>query len=139
MGKHLAVALVVILAAAGCGGPTDPSQNRVEPFSGTVQPQNTGPVHSFAISNTGEFSVSVTALTPGNGFIGVGWGQLQGSNCAPFIQSNVVAGTSVGRTALSGSVLIKGTYCVQAFDPSLLFGGSPMTIAQNYTIQVSHP
>ena len=69
----------------------------------------------------------------------MGWGQLQGTDCG-LIQRNAVGSTNIGRTALSGSVLIKGDYCVVAFDASLAFAGFPaLTVPQNYTMTVSHP
>ena len=138
--RYFGVVLVAAFVASGCKGPTDPSHNIIEPpFSGTIQPVSTGPVHRFTVSNTGEFTVSVTALSPGNVIIGVLWGQIQGTNCG-LIQRNVVDSTQIGKTVLSGSVQIKGDYCVVAFDASLSFAGYPaLTVAQNYTLQVSHP
>ena len=139
MTRHFGVVLVAVLVASGCSGPTDPSKNIVEPFSGSIQPLSNGPVHRFTISSTGEFTVSVTALAPANAYIGVGWGQIQGADCA-LIQRNAVGGTQIGKTALSGSVQIKGDYCVVAFDASLVSAIYPaLTVAQNYTLQVSHP
>jgi hypothetical protein len=81
--------------------------------------------------------VSVTAITPGNTFLGVLYGQAAGSGCAA-IQQNVASSSNLGRTVLSGQIIIKGTYCVQVFDPVNLVG-TPLTVAQNYTVQVSHP
>jgi hypothetical protein len=138
--KSSAAALLVIaLAASACKGPTDPSQNTTASFSGSVQPLMFGPVHTFTISNTGEFSVTLTALTPGNVYIGLGYGIPAGGQCQ-FQQNAGVSPAYIGRTSLSGQVLIKGDYCVQVFDPSLISVLYPsLTVPQNYTVQVSHP
>ncbi len=140
MTKHLAVALVSVLVASGCKGPTDPSKNTTETFTGTVQPLGTGdPLAHFTVSNTGEFTVSMTALTPGNVFVGIGWGLWSANNCT-LQQSNAVSSANIGKTALSGQIQLKSDYCVIVFDPSLRFSGFPaLTVAQNYTFQVSHP
>ena len=137
MKARLAAALIVGLAAAACGGPTDPSNNVTDTFSGSVQPFSVGPGHTFNIPNLGEFSVSVTAISPGNTFLGVLYGQPSGNGCAA-IQQNVASSANLGRTVLTGQIIIKGTYCVQAFDP-INITGSPLTVAQNYTLQVRHP
>src|SRR5438045_4787249 len=134
MRKRLAVALVAVVLAAGCKGPVDPSQNKTETFTGTVQPVNIGVAHPFDIQNLGEITVSLTALTPGNVAAGIAYGQPQGAACFP-IQQNAVGTSSIGRTALSGQILLKGTYCVVVFDPSgILLNIAPWTVAQNYTV-----
>src|SRR5471030_1013277 len=45
------------LVVAGCGGITDPSQNKVETLSNVVQPQGFGFV-PFTVSKPGEYSVT---------------------------------------------------------------------------------
>jgi hypothetical protein len=138
--KSSAAALLVIaLAASGCKGPTDPSQNVTVPFSGSVQPLGSDLPKVFTVSNTGEFSVTLTALTPGNVYIGLGYGIPAGNQCQ-FQQSAGVSPAYIGRTSLSGQVLIKGDYCVQVFDPSLISVLYPaLVVGENYTVQVSHP
>jgi len=138
MGPRIAIALLLGLVAAGCGkGPVDPSENIVERFSGTVQPASIGePIAHFTISRLGEFSVVVTTLTPGNAFPGIGWGQWTGASCGLTGQTNIIR--ELNRTLLSGQIFIKGDYCVIVFDGTNL-GAPPLTVAQNYTIQVSHP
>ena len=69
--------------------------------------------------------------------LGVLYGQPSGAGCG-IIQNNVISSSNVGRTALSGSIIIKGQYCVQLFDP-INSVGAPLAVAQNYTVQVSHP
>jgi hypothetical protein len=142
MAHRIALALLVALAASACGGgPVDPSKNTVETRSGTVQPLSIDvPTPPFTVSNLGEFSISMTALTPGNVFVGVGWGQWSGSSCGLIAgQTNIVGSATINRTVLSGQIFVKGDYCVAVFDASSTFGSAPLTVAQNYTIQVSHP
>src|SRR5262245_46896841 len=135
--KRAAVALAVVLAA-GCKGPVDPSQNKTESFSGTVQPLDAS-IKTFEVQNLGEITVTVNSVTPGNVVVGVAYGQPAGGNC-PFIQSNAVSNTNIGRTALSGQIFLKGTYCIAVFDPSgILLNIAPWTVAQTYTVTVSHP
>ena len=138
MAQRMAIALLVGLVATGCSkGPVDPSENVTQPYSGTVQPASIGePIAHFPISRLGEFNVTMTALTPGNAFPGIGWGQWTGASCSLTGQTNVV--TALNRTVLSGQIFIKGDYCVIVFDGTNL-GVPPLTVAQNYTIQVSHP
>ena len=140
MAQRLALALLIAVAASSCGGgPVDPSENRTETFMGTVQPLSSADVH-FTVSNLGEFTVSMTALSPGNVFVGIGWGQWNGNGCGLIAgQTNVVGTANIGRTVLSGQIFIKGDYCVAVFDASSTFGAPPLTTAQNYTVQVSHP
>ena len=138
MMKHLAAALVVAVAASGCGGPTDPSRNQTETFSGAVQPLGVE-YKPFNIANLGEISITLASLTPGNVVLGVGYGQPAGTGCG-LIQSNAVSNTNVGRTVLTGQILIKGAYCLAVFDPSgVLLNIAPWTVAQNYSVTVSHP
>jgi hypothetical protein len=67
----------------------------------------------------------------------VAYGQPNGNSCSA-IQQNVVSSANLGRTALSGSIILKGNYCVQLYDPVNLTG-TPLTVPQNYTVNVSHP
>ena len=130
------VCSVVFLAA--CSGPTDPSKNASEQFTGSVQPLQFGPVHTFTVANTGEITVAMNAMTPGNAFLAIEYGQpVSPTSCGP-IQQGLVSNTNLNRTVLSGQIIIKGTYCVQVFD-AINFVGAPLTVPQNYTITVSHP
>jgi hypothetical protein len=137
MRRRLTVALIVVLVSA-CGGPTNPSDNIVEPFTGTVQPSGSE-IKQFNVGNTGEFTVKLTALVPGsNVIIGVLYGQEAGGTCQP-IQPNYVNNSYIGRTVLSGSILVKGPYCVAVFDPVNVTTPTPWPVAQTYSIEVSHP
>jgi hypothetical protein len=134
-----AALLVVALGASGCKGPVDPSQNVTSPCPGSVQPLSYGPICSFTISNNGEFTVTMTSLIPGQAYIGLGYGLFSGGTCQ-FQQAAPLGPSNIGTAALSGQVLATGTYCVQAFDPSLQYAGYPsLVVPQNYVVQVSHP
>jgi hypothetical protein len=127
------IPVLALVAAAlmtiRCGGVSSPSQNRTETFSGTLALGGFN-AHSFNVQNTGEFSVKITALAPtATAIVGTRWGQ--GGNCEfPIQQSNF---SVLNQTALVGAVFQKGTYCVAVFDS----GG--LSVAQNYTVTVSHP
>jgi hypothetical protein len=138
MRRRLTVALVVILVSA-CGGPTKPSDNHVDQFTGTVQPSNSD-VKLFDIGNTGEITVKLNTLTPGTSvIIGVLYGQNVSGVCQPIQTNSLVSNSSVGRTVLSGSILIKGPYCLAVFDPVGVSTNTPWPVAQTYNIEVSHP
>src|SRR4029077_13196799 len=107
---------VVALAATACSSVTDPSKNVPETFTGSVQPNNFGPVHQFTISNSGELTVAVTSIVPGSTFLGVEYGQLVGTGCG-VLQQNAVSSANLGKTIITAQLTNKGTYCVQAFDP----------------------
>jgi hypothetical protein len=142
MAQRFAIALLAAVVASSCGGgPVDPSENQVVERSGTVQPLGIDvPQEPIRISNLGEFSVTMTSLTPGNVFVGIGWGQSSPGGCGLIPgQTNIVSSGNIGRTVLSGQIFIKGDYCVAVFDGSLSFGSPPLTVPQNYRVQISHP
>jgi len=123
-----------VLAVAGylsisCGGTTSPSDNVQEPFSGTLAVGGIAR-HPVNVNNTGEFSVKITALSPTvTAFVGTVWAQ--GGNCEIALQQNQFS--TLNSPALVGAILQKGQYCVAIYDVGVL------TVAQNYTIVVSHP
>jgi hypothetical protein len=127
-----AAALVLAaLAASNCGGVTDPSKNTTETFTGTVAPGGRGTIHPVNISNTGEYAVKVTSMTPTfNSVFGTWLGIMQGNDCGLFQQNTF---SIVGSQSLSGPIFQKGTYCVFVFDVGT------MTTNENYTLTVSHP
>ena len=99
-----------------CSGVTDPSKNVTETFSGSVQPNNFGPVHPFTITNSGELTVTVDLDRAGQHVLGVEDGQLAGSACG-VLQQNAVSSANLGKVVITAQLTNKGTYCVQAFDP----------------------
>jgi hypothetical protein len=132
---RLVAAFLLALAGAitiSCGGIVDPSQNQVEPFSGTVQPLG-GRSHWFSSSKTGEIQVKLLTLTPASiPYIGVQW--VQGNNdqtcTSSLLQVNQFA--TANSTAISGQI-ISGNYCIIVYD------SVGLTQSANYSITVSHP
>ena len=124
-----AIAGAAILAAS-CGGINDPSKNTDETFTATLQlgGQNT---HRFTSSKTGEISVKLTALAPtSNAIIGLVWTQATNDGtCAGFLQQ---AFATLNVPAIAGPVSSQ-RYCILVQD----IGG--ISVAQNYTLLVSHP
>ena len=117
------------MSSVGCGGISSPSQNQQETFNGTL---DVGGFKVFPVNigNTGEFSVKITALSPTvTAVVGTRWGQ--GSNCEfPLQQNNL---STLNSSALVGAIFQKGAYCVAIFD------SIGLTVAQNFTLVVSHP
>lgn len=128
-----AVALLVAgYLSTGCGGITTPSNNTVDPFSGTLTPGG-GAGHFFTASKTGEYTVKLTALTPtSNALIGLALaaGNNDGTCTTSIYQQNNFSSLNV--QALGGQI-ISGKYCVLVYDVGTI------TTAQTYTITVSHP
>ena len=129
-------ALTIVMAglvAANCGGFVDPAKNQVETFSATLQP-GVGAInfHLFTVSRQGEYSVTFVSMNPpASIFIQIALGQGAFNQCVPFAnQSNIFS--TAGRVALSSSI-VPGSYCVLVADEGFL------TVAETYTIQVSHP
>jgi hypothetical protein len=132
-------AILVAVASVACSSITDPSKNTSETFSGQVQPNSYGQYHPITISNSGELTVVVNSIIPGSTFLAVAYGQVSGASCA-VQQQNAVSSANLGKTVITAQLTNKGTYCVQAFDPSLLGLGLPaLVVGQNYTLTVSHP
>jgi len=134
MSFRLSAAFLLALAGAvsfGCGGITDPSQNTVESFSGTVQP-GSARAHWFS-SKSGEIQVKVGALTPASQpVIGVQW--VQGGNdqtCnGGLLQVNQFA--TANSTAIAGQIT-SGPYCI------IMYDSVGLAQPENYSITVSHP
>ena len=119
------------LLAIGCGGISSPSQNQQETFTGTLQVGGNVrfPVN---VSNNGEFSVKITQLSPTvTAIVGTLWAQ--GSNCEGA-QLQVNNFSTLNTPALVGAIYQKGAYCVAIYDSI-----SSLTVAQTFTIVVSHP
>jgi hypothetical protein len=134
MGSRFRAALVLAVAGAlsvSCGGIIDPSQNKMEPFSGTIAVGGSGPIHFFSASKSGEISVKITALSPSSGaFVGLLWAQASGGACNGQLLANTIAQLNI--PAISTQI-ISGSYCIQLGD------AGAFTVAQTYTIIVSHP
>jgi hypothetical protein len=134
MTVRLSAALLLACAGAlsiSCGGIVDPSQNTVDPFSGTVQPGQAR-AHAFS-SKTGEIQVKVLTLTPASQpFIGVQWVQGAGDQTCNggLLQVNQFA--TANSTAISGQIQ-SGNYCI------IMYDSVGLTQPENYSITVSHP
>jgi hypothetical protein len=112
-----------------CGGVTDPSKNIVDPFPGTVSPGGSW-LQRVTVNNGGEYSVKITALSPTpTAVLLVGW--FQGANCEIPFDARPAA---LNQLALSGVIYQKGPYCVGVSDSYGI-----LTVAQNFTVTVSHP
>ena len=129
MSKRFVAALSFAVSCVACGGISSPSQNQQETFSGTLQVGSSArfPVN---VGNNGEFSVKITQLSPTpTAIVGTVWAQ--GSNCEVPLQQNSFS--TLNTPALVGAIFQKGAYCVAIFDIGAL------TVAQNFSIVVSHP
>ena len=129
-----AVALAVAgLVTISCGGIIDPSQNIVEPFSGTVGVGGSfGPI-KFSASKTGEFIIKLTALAPTTGIV-LGMQMFQGNSDGSC--SNVLvqqSGFATLNVQALGGQIFSGRYCLTVFDVGAL------TAATTFTLTVSHP
>ena len=123
-----AVLCAAALATISCGGVVDPSKNITETFSGTLDPAGAA-AFPFSTSQSGEYSVKITALAPNtNVFLIVTYGLLQSGQCAPIAQN--YAGLNV--TALSGAIT-PGTWCVAVQDSGVL------SASETFTVSVAHP
>ena len=123
------------LLTVSCGGVLDPSKNKTDTFSGTIPVQGTAPGHYFEAGSTGEYSIKITSLSPNTGlFFGTILAQAAGeNNCVgnlPILQQNSFGTVN---TQVLGGAIISGRYCVFLFDIGAF------TVAQNYTMTVSHP
>ena len=134
MYRHAAVALVIALSLAACGGVTDPSQNTQSPFSGTLNPGlGNSNFFPFSVSKSGELSITVTTMTPvvpTSTYFGVGFGNTVSGSCQP-LQLNQFA--IVGTAAIGGYPVTPGAYCAFIIDEGLF------TKPETYTMVVSHP
>ena len=129
-------AALLSVCVVACNGIVDPSKNVTDTFTGTIPVQGTTtPGHPFSTSKTGEFTIKVTALSPNPSSL-FGTVLAQGTSdglCVgnlPIIQQNSFS--ALNAPALGGSI-IPGKYCVFLFDIGVF------TVAQTYTVTVSHP
>ena len=118
------------LVCISCGGIVDPSQNQVDPFSGSVPPGG-GSINRFTASKTGEIQVKMLTITPAAvsalllQWVGAGDGSCNGQ----VWQQNIATQNS---TAISGQIQ-SGNYCLLVSD----YIGQQVTA--NYSLTVSHP
>ncbi|HWF84010.1 MAG TPA: hypothetical protein VG222_04160, partial [Vicinamibacterales bacterium] len=85
---------------------------------------------TFSTSNSGEYSIKITALAPNtNVFLTTTYGQAQSGACAPIAQNPYSA---LNTTSLSGAIT-PGSWCVAIQDAGVL------TANETFTMTVSHP
>src|SRR5438552_19141989 len=134
--RRLALATAIAASLTACGGVVDPSKNQTQEFSGTVPVGAAGPSHDFRVSKNGEYTATITGLTPNSVvFIGVLVGQPTSAGCTntgPF-GTGANQSSQLNRPALNGFIN-KGDYCLQLFDP-----GNLLPTTASYTVTVSHP
>jgi hypothetical protein len=134
---RLASVLALAFVVSSCGGVGGPSENRMEPFSGTFDVGGTGPTHVFSASRNGEFFVTLTALSPdATAYVGILAGQQIGGGCQQIFGYGRYSNdfSQVNVQALSGP-LDKGNYCLIVYDS----GYSRLSGPQTYTVRVSYP
>ena len=129
--------IIPAVLSSGCGGPTDPSDNVVETFTGTIAyvaggtPQ--GSQHTFTVSNDGELFITLVTLTPAlpvGKYAILALGVNSGSSCGydQTVQNNFARpGTQLTIPAR------KGAFCVGIFDKG------DFTAEEAYELKVSHP
>jgi hypothetical protein len=138
-GLGAALCAAASLLGASCTHVTDPSKNVTQTFTGTITPAALGgtgqgtPVAQFDISSTGEYTVKVTQMTPTfNNFVGVSL--LTASDCSVLVDQRTAL---IGAQAMAGPFFQTGHYCVLVYELAAL--GAPMTVVENYSVEVSHP
>jgi hypothetical protein len=123
-----------LLALAGaisisCGGIVDPSQNTVDPFSGTVVPG--GNSLSRFTSKTGEIQVKMLTITPAAvAALGMTWVGSGDGSCNGQVWQSTVA---VSNTTAISQQIQSGSYCLVVYD----YLGQ--TVTANYSLTISHP
>jgi hypothetical protein len=126
-------AFVLSLAGAvsiSCGGIVDPSQNTVEPFSGTVAPGGVSIV-PFTASKTGEIQVKMLTISPASvPALGIDWRGSGDGSCNGQVWQSTIAASNT--TAISGQIL-SGNYCL------IVYPYTVQTVSVNYSLTVSHP
>ena len=136
MSRRWALALAFAVASAGCDNVIDPSQNKVETFTGVITPGSSNPgfQKDFHVSKQGEVSVTVTAINPSvplGTFFGVIMGQVVSGQCAGNLANNQFA--TVG-TAAVDTRITEGDWCVVIYDPRGIF-----TVQETFTVRLSYP
>ena len=133
MRSRVTAALVLALAGAvsiSCGGIVDPSQNTVEPFSGTVVPGGVSLV-KFSSPKTGEIQVKMLTITPAAvQALALTWVGSGDGSCNGQLWQQAIATSNA--TAISTQIQ-SGSYCL------IVSEYLPLTVTANYSLTVSHP
>ncbi len=126
--RRLAGMMLAATLSGACGGVVDPSQNKVEPFNGTLAPLGTQG-HQFRVDKNGEIDVKITALSNPDAIVELIYGMGGCTSLAP-----INAGYRQLNQVGIGGLVSPGDHCVVIRD-SLGTLRQPAT----YTITVSHP
>ena len=137
--RFAAMLAVAGLITMSCGGIVDPSQNKIDTFSGAFAPGGFSAGFPFTASNGGELTVKVTQLSPNSStFFGVLWTQAAGDGTCgspsvggALLQNNFA---QLNVASISGSQIVSGKYCIFMFDSA---GG--LSATETFTATVSHP
>ena len=133
MRSRVTAALVLALAGAvsiSCGGIVDPSQNTVEPFSGTVVPGGFSLV-KFNAAKTGEIQVKMLTITPAAvQALAMQWVGSGDGSCNGQLWQQAIATSNA--TAISTQIQ-SGSYCL------IVSEYVPLAVTANYSLTVSHP
>jgi len=130
-----AALLCAALLATACNSIVDPSKNVTETFTGTIPVQGTSSCCGFSTTKQGEFTITVTQLSPtGGAFFGtvLAYAAADGT-CVGSLQPIQQNSFGTANTPALTGLIYPGRYCVFLFDI-----GS-FTVSQNYTLTVSHP
>jgi hypothetical protein len=124
------------LLSGACNGVVDPSNNVLQTFTGTIPVQGTTvPGIAWSTNKTGEYTVKVTAMDPNNGtYFGaiLSYAASDGS-CVGQLQPIQQNSFGTVNTPVMTGAIYPGNYCVFLFDVGFF------TVAENFTLTVSHP
>ena len=126
--RRLAPFLVAVVLAHGCGGVVDPSENKITPFSGTLQPLGTD-FHQFRVDKNGEIDVKITAFSNPDAIVELIFGR---GTCTSMTPLN--AGYRQLNQVGIGGLVSPGDHCVVIRDSLAI-----LRQAATYTVTVSHP
>jgi hypothetical protein len=125
---QLVAVLLVVATFGACGGVVDPSENKVEMFSGTIQPLGTEG-HQLRVGRNGEINVKITAMSNPDAIVELGYGMGSCANAtllnAAYRQLNQVG---------VGGLVSPGDHCVYIADRL-----ATLRQATTYTLTVSYP
>jgi hypothetical protein len=134
MSSRFRAALVLAVAGAlsvSCGGIVDPSKNKMDPFSGTIQVGGNASFN-FSTGSSGEVYAKIATLSPSSSApIGLAFAQSDGTSCSANVLWNQV--TQPGIAVTIPTQVPSGRYCVVLYDAGYF------SVAQTYTGSVSHP
>lgn len=130
--RRLSAAVALAGCVSACGGIIDPSQNKVEPFTGTLRPLGSVEFSNYTLNKSGEAEVTITSVspTPANGPIWLQIGQIVSGTCQLLFGYDSPA---IVNRKIQYGILNKGSYCLVVYDPGVLT--VPVTFAGNF----SHP